>query len=143
MARTFFRARSLFVLSIALSLAAGWLFANGDWRREGFTSPADQVYRSAKKVISEHYRLESSDEQGRTLRFHIGTTAWSWGYNVNLTVESKGPDISEAWVAIEKSGGPTFSWGSGKKESGKIWRWIHDDLYTKTRSPDQATTEHK
>ncbi|PYV10681.1 MAG: hypothetical protein DMG23_06860, partial [Acidobacteria bacterium] len=62
-------------------------------------------------------------------RFHIGTTAWSWGYNVGLTVEPAGDKTSEGRVAIEKTGGAVFSWGSGKKEINKLWGWIEEEIY--------------
>jgi hypothetical protein len=129
---------SLFSVRVAAGVFVGLAFAvcsfaESDWQREGFTAPAEDVYRIAKKVVSEHYRLESSDDKNLTLRFHIGTTAWSWGYNVNLTVESTGAGTSQASVAIEKSGGPVFSWGSGKKEIRKVWHWMHEELYQRSR----------
>ncbi len=117
---------------LAASLLTGVLvpalFGDEDWTRHGFTAPAQEVYQAAKKVVSLHYELKSSDDRAKTLRFHIGTTAWSWGYNVGLSVESTGQGTSEARVAIEKSGGPVFSWGSGKKEIRKMWGWISEEL---------------
>src|SRR2546427_514814 len=105
------------------------LVAADDWTRVGFTASAAEVYRAAKTVIQQHYELKSVDDERRIIRFHIGTTAWSWGYNVSLTDDPTGKDACEAWVALEKSGGPVFSWGRGKKEVKNIWVWIHDELY--------------
>lgn len=118
---------------LAILLLAVCAFAGGDWHKEGFAAPAGEVYLVAKKVVSEHYRLESSDDKNLILRFHIGTTAWSWGYNVNLTVEPTGAHTSQVTAAIEKSGGPVFSWGSGKKEVRKLWHWMHEELYRRSR----------
>lgn len=73
---------------------------------------------------------ESKDADNRTVRFHIGTTAWSWGYHMGLRVEPQPNGTSVAKVAIEKSGGPALSWGSGKKEVRKISEWIEEDLAT-------------
>ena len=98
------------------------------WTTKRFASPADDVYRSAVKVIALHHEIKSKDPENRVVRFHVGTTAWSWGYNVGLSVEPESNGTSLVKVAIEKSGGPAFSWGSGKKEVLKILRWMEDDL---------------
>jgi hypothetical protein len=81
-------------------------------------------------VIALHHEIKSKDSESRVVRFHIGTTAWSWGYNVGLSVEPQSNGTSLVKVGIEKSGGPAFSWGSGKKEILKIFRWMEDDLLT-------------
>jgi hypothetical protein len=80
-----------------LSLAA---FAQ-DWRTKRFASPADDVYKSAVRVIGLHHEIESKDPENRVVRFHVGTTAWSWGYNIGLAVEPQANGTSLAKVAIE------------------------------------------
>ena len=104
------------------------LLSAQDWTTKRFASPADDVYKSAVKVIALHHEIKSKDPQNRVVRFHVGTTAWSWGYHMGLSVESQSNGTSLVKVAIEKSGGPAFSWGSGKKEVLKIFRWMEDDL---------------
>jgi len=99
-----------------------------DWSTKRFPSPPDDVYKSAVKVIGLHHEIMSKDPENRVVRFHVGTTAWSWGYNMGLSVEPQSNGTSLVKVAIEKSGGPVFSWGSGKKEVLKIFRWMEDDL---------------
>jgi hypothetical protein len=121
------RRSALLALGITtLSLAA----SAQDWRTRQFASSPDDVYKSAVRVIGLHHEIESKDPENRVVRFHVGTTAWSWGYNIGLVVEPQPNRTSLARVAIEKSGGPALSWGSGKKEVLKIFRWIGDDLAT-------------
>jgi hypothetical protein len=116
---------------LALGITTLSLVASAqDWRTKQFASPADDVYKSAVKVIGLHHEIESKDPENRVVRFHVGTTAWSWGYNIGLVVKPLPNGTSLAEVAIEKSGGPALSWGSGKKEVLKIFRWIEDDLAT-------------
>jgi hypothetical protein len=116
---------------LALGITAFSLVASAqDWRMRQFASPADEVYKSAVKIIGLHHEIESKDPENRLVRFHVGTTAWSWGYNIGMVVEPQTDGTSLAKVAIEKSGGPALSWGSGKKEVLKIFRWIGDDLAT-------------
>lgn len=79
-------------------------------------------------MIALHHEILSKDAEIRVVRFHIGTTAWSWGYNVGLSVEPQSNGTSLVKVGIEKSGGPAFSWGSVKKEILKIFGWMEDDL---------------
>lgn len=105
-----------------------------DWKTKRFASPPDDVYKSAVKVIALHHEIKSKDPENRVVRFHVGTTAWSWGYNVGLSVEPQSNGTSLVKVAIEKSGGPAFSWGSGKKEVSKIFRWMEDDVLASKRA---------
>jgi hypothetical protein len=114
---------------LALGVATLSLVASAqDWRRKQFVAPANDVYKSAVRVIALHHEIESKDPENRVVRFHVGTTAWSWGYNVGLRVDPQPNGTSLVKVAIEKSGGPVFSWGSGQKEILKIFRWMEDDL---------------
>lgn len=101
-----------------------------DWTQHQFNASPARVYQAAVKVIGLHHEIKSKDPENHSIRFHVGTTAWSWGYNMGLSVEAKGDQASVAKVAIEKSGGPALSWGSGKKEVQKIFKWIEDDLAT-------------
>ena len=48
-------------------------------------------------------------------------TAWSWGYNMVLTVTAIDDSHSRVLTAIAKKGGDALSWGSGKKEVKKIY----------------------
>ena len=118
------------VLAMAVVTFSSLLLTAQDWTSKRFASPPDEVYKSAVKVIALHHEIKSKDPESRIVRFHIGTTAWSWGYNVGLSVEPQSNGTSLAKVGVEKSGGPAFSWGSGKKEILKIFRWIEDDLQT-------------
>ncbi len=131
--------RLVVLCTVALVSVTPRLVPQDDWKRQGFNAPAGEVYQAAKRVIAEHHDLKSSDDSHRTLRFHIGTTAWSWGYSINLTVDPTGEKTSEAWVAIERSGGPVFSWGSGKKEVKKIWKWMQDEIYKNAKNKDAST----
>lgn len=114
------------------------LLTAGDWTSKRFTSPPDAVYKSAIKVIAIHHEIMSKEPESRAVRFHIGTTAWSWGYNVGMSVEPQFDGTSLVKVGIEKSGGPVVSWGSGKKEILKIFRWMEEDLLTQEPAAEPA-----
>ncbi len=116
------------VLATAVVTFSSVLLTAQDWTSKRFASPPDEVYKSAVKVIALHHEITSKDPEIRVVRFHIGTTAWSWGYNVGLSVEPQSNGTSLVKVGVEKSGGPVFSWGSGKKEILKIFRWMEEDL---------------
>ncbi len=105
-----------------------------DWKKKSFSAPADEVFRAAEKVVLQHHRVDFKDSDKRIIRFHVGTTAWSWGYNMSLAVEAADNGTSTVRVEIEKSGGPVFSWGSGKKEVRKIFQWMEEELAKKGRS---------
>ena len=121
------RLRQLAAVTIVVAAHCVSLSAQ-DWTTKRFASPADEVYKSAVRVIGLHYEIQSQDPQNRLVRFHIGVTALSWGYNVGLAVEPQSNGTSVVKVGVEKSGGPVFSWGSGKKQILQIFAWMDEDL---------------
>lgn len=108
-----------------------------EWTQHEFSASPDQVYQAAVKVIGLHHEIKSKDPENHIIRFHVGTTAWSWGYNMGLSIEKESENKSSAKVAIEKSGGPAFSWGSGKKEVRKIFQWIEEELAKAPKPKEQ------
>jgi hypothetical protein len=72
--------------------------------------------------------VKSKDEANTVVSFHVGTTAWSWGYNMVMKVASGENNASNVSIAIARSGGKTVSWGSGKKEVLKIFEGIEKEL---------------
>ena len=108
-----------------------------DWSKRTFSAPTDQVFVAALKSIAlQHHEVKSKDEVNRVVSFHVGVTAWSWGYNMILKVAPGENDTSGVSVEIERSGGKAVSWGSGKKEVQKIFNGIEKEL---TKAPPAET----
>jgi hypothetical protein len=100
-----------------------------DWAKRDYPARADQVFAAALLSIQEqHHEVKSKDDENRTVDFHVGTTAWSWGYNMRLIVTAIDEAHARAIVGISRSGGKTVSWGSGKKEVRKILAGIDAEL---------------
>jgi uncharacterized protein (TIGR01244 family) len=76
--------------------------------------------------------------------FHVGITAWSWGYNMILKVAPGENNTSAVSVEVARSGGKAVSWGSGKKEVQKIFSGIEKELAktpTAAREVSKETVE--
>lgn len=100
-----------------------------DWAKRDYSAPADHVFAAALRSIQEqHHEVKSKDDGNRTVDFHVGTTAWSWGYNMRLTVTPIDEAHARAIVELSRSGGKAVSWGSGKKEVRKILAGIDAEL---------------
>lgn len=100
-----------------------------DWSKRTFSAPVDRVFAAAQKSIAaQHHEIKSKDEVNSTVSFHVGVTAWSWGYNMVLKVTPADNNSSNVSVEIERSGGKAVSWGSGKKEVQKIFNGIEKEL---------------
>ncbi len=94
-----------------------------DWAQRQFDAPADKVFAAALKSIEEQkHEIKKKDEAAHTVEFHVGVTAWSWGYTMLLTVMPIDAEHSKVVTGVKKQGGDVFSWGSGKKEVGKIYK---------------------
>jgi hypothetical protein len=99
------------------------------WARRDYEAPIDLVFTAALKSLHEqHHEVKSTNDASHTVDFHVGTTAWSWGYNMRLTVTPIDQTHSQVVVGISRSGGKAVSWGSGKKEVLKIFAGIDAEL---------------
>jgi hypothetical protein len=122
---------SLRFLTLAAMLAVGMVADEPapDWSRKTFAAPPDQVYAAAlKSIVAQHHEVKSQDEAAKVVSFHVGTTAWSWGYNMVLKVVPAENNSSNVYIEIARSGGKAVSWGSGKKEVLKIFAGIEKEL---------------
>ena len=97
-----------------------------DWSKRGFASTPDQVFEAAlNSIAAQRHEIQSKDPATRVVTFHVGVTAWSWGYNMILKVTPRADNSSsDVSVEIARSGGKAVSWGSGKKEVVKILEGI-------------------
>ena len=112
-----------------------------DWSKRSFPAPPDQVYAAAlTSIAAQHHEVKSKDDPNRVVTFHVGVTAWSWGYNMILKVAPGESHASNVSVEIARSGGKTVSWGSGKKVVQKIFNGIAKEL---TKTPAVAQGANK
>jgi hypothetical protein len=103
-----------------------------DWSKRTFAAPPDQVFAAALNSLSaQHHEIKSKDPATHEVTFHVGMTAWSWGYNMILKVAPIADNGSDVSVEIARSGGKAVSWGSGKKEVVKIFDGIQSELSRK------------
>jgi hypothetical protein len=72
--------------------------------------------------------VKSKDDANHTVDFHVGITAWSWGYNMRLAVTPISKERSRVIVGVSRSGGSALSWGSGKKEVREILAGVDAEI---------------
>ncbi|HZC25341.1 MAG TPA: hypothetical protein VE866_18555 [Candidatus Binatia bacterium] len=100
-----------------------------DWSKRTFSAAPAEVFAAAiKSIAAQHHEVKSKDEANKVVSFHVGTTAWSWGYNMVMKVATGEDNASNVSIEIARSGGKTVSWGSGKKEVLKIFQGIEKEL---------------
>jgi hypothetical protein len=113
---------SLRVLAVALILAAG-VAADGqlpDWSKRTFSAPADRVFAAAlQSIAAHHHKVTSTDEVNKVVGFHVGMTAWVWGYDMVLRVAPGEKNTSSVSIEIAPHNRDAFG-GSGQKEVRKI-----------------------
>ena len=104
-----------------------------DWSKRTFAAPPDRVFAAAlNSITAQHHDIKAKDPATGAVTFHVGTTAWSWGYNMVLKVASASDNQSDVTVEVARSGGKAVSWGSGKKEVEKIFNGIQSELDRKS-----------
>jgi PEGA domain len=116
---------------VAILVAAGTCLAQEapDWAKKEYEAPPGRVYAAAlKSVLLQKHDLQAKDDQSHSIDFHVGLTAWSWGYNMRLVVSPADGGRSTVTIGVLRSGGKVFSWGSGRKEVRKIFAGIDAEL---------------
>src|SRR4051812_13171344 len=119
--------RTSFVLALLLSISISTAIAQQqpapDWATRTFNAPAEQVFAAALRSIQQQkHEVKATDQKRMQVTFHVGTTAWAWGYNMMLTVDPATDSSAKVFIAVlAKSGGGALSWGSGKKEVRKVF----------------------
>ncbi len=125
---------SLRFLAIFLILATCVLADDSvpDWSKKTFPASAERVFAAALKSISaQHYEVKSKDDVNRVINFHVGATAWSWGYLMALKVSANENSASHVSIEIVRLGGPEGKpsiVAHGKKEVQKIFAGIEKEL---------------
>jgi hypothetical protein len=122
-------------------LVAGACFAQEtpEWAMRQYDAPADQVYAAALNSIQvQKHEVQAKNEKIYSVDFHVGITAWSWGYNMRLVVTPIAENRSKVTTGILRSGGKVLSWGSGKKEVRKIYAGIDAELTSSKASPQEV-----
>lgn len=125
---------SILLPVVALLLLTGTVIGQEapDWAKRNYLGSVDQVFAAAITSIQEqHHEVKSKDDMHHSVDFHVGTTAWSWGYNMTLTATPIENSQVRVVVGISRSGGKAVSWGSGKKEVQKILAGIDAVLATR------------
>jgi len=101
------------------------------WATREYSYPPSLVYPAALQSIQiQKHEVQAKNEKAYTVDFHVGITAWSWGYNMRLVITPMAGDRSKVTVGVLRSGGKVFSWGSGKKEVRKILAGIDAEVAT-------------
>jgi hypothetical protein len=100
-----------------------------DWAKRDYPASADTVFAAALRSIQQqHHEVTAQNDGNRTVDFHVGTTAWSWGYTMRLTVTPIDEGHARVTMKVSRSGGKAVSWGSGKKEVHKILAGVDAEL---------------
>jgi hypothetical protein len=114
-----------FLLVFLISTA---MLADDAWKTKRCTEPADVVFKAADRAAAKHYKIELSDPERKIVRFKVGTTAWSYGYTVTLSIDPSPNNTSVVTASVEKKGGNVVSWGSGKSEILRVYSEIDNEL---------------
>ena len=125
---------SLRFFAIFLALATCVLADNSvpDWSKKTFAASAEQVFAAAlKSIAAQHYEVKSKDDVNRVINFHVGASAWSWGYLMALKVsanENNASLVSIEIVRLRSPDGKVSLVADGKKEVQKISAGIEKEL---------------
>jgi hypothetical protein len=129
------------MLAVILIASGSLAQESPEWARHEYDAPATRVYAAALASIqAQKHEVQQKNEETHSVDFHVGLTAWSWGYNMRLLVTPIDEGHSKVTVGLLRSGGKVFSWGSGKKEVKKIFAGIDAELAMLKANPPQPAS---
>ena len=89
-----------------------------DWATRSFSASPEDTFRAAHVAVLQQGHNITFDDPF-TLVFHVGMTAWSWGYDMVLRVVPA-DEGSLVTVDIRRTGGNGVSWGSGSRKFARF-----------------------
>jgi hypothetical protein len=78
-----------------------------------FSAPPAEIFAAAvKSIAAQHHEVKFKDQMNKVVSFHVGATAWSWGYDMVLKIASGDNNASNVSIEIARSGGKKL-WEEG------------------------------
>ena len=106
-----------------------------EWVTHNYPASTDRVFAAALKSVQvRKHEIMAIHRTTHTVDFHIGTAAWSSGYNMRLTVmpvTGGEVNISRVTVGVSRSGGDALP-----SDPGKEVQKIFVEMDTELSSPE-------
>jgi len=120
---------------LAVVLFCTGLFAKP--KEKVFNNTAQDVFQAALRTARERHVVTYVDEKNLMLTFETDTSAFSYGFNANASVEQEADGKSKLILNVQKKNtgqNAGTSWGAGDRMADKFFQQVEEEL---ARQPQQ------
>jgi hypothetical protein len=121
--------RRTFVSFLLVLLASSALEAKP--KEKVFNNSAQEVFQAALRTARERHVVTYVDEKNLMLTFETGTSALSYGFNANASVEQQSDGKSKLIVNVQKKNAgknASLAWGAGDRMADKFFDQVEEEL---------------
>src|SRR4051812_5352669 len=96
-----------------------------------FNNSAQEVFQAALRTARERHVVTYVDEKNLMLTFETGTSALSYGFNANASVEQQSDGKSKLIVNVQKKNAgknASLAWGAGDRMADKFFDQVEEEL---------------
>jgi hypothetical protein len=133
------KAKILFTAILLATLAApAWAKP----KEKKFDYPARAVFRAALSAARTHHVVTYVDEKHMLFTFETGTSATSYGFVCNASVEAASERKSRLVLNVQKKNGRwgvSFAWGAGDRLAKKFFGQVGEEL-KKEATPKKSSS---
>jgi hypothetical protein len=132
---------AVFVLTMAVLLPAT-VFAKP--KTKVYNNTPDEVFTAALKTARERHVVTFTDEKNLMFTFETGTSAFSYGFVANASVEPEGASQSKLIINVQhKNDGKnaSFSFNAGDRMADKFFDQVEEELANASKPPVAAKPE--
>lgn len=129
---------ALFVLTLAVMLPVT-VFAKP--KTKVYNNTPDEVFQAALKTARERHVVTFTDEKNLMFTFQTGTSAFSYGFVANASVDPEGANQAKLTINVQhKNDGKnaSFSFNAGDRMADKFFEQVGEELANASKQP-QAT----
>lgn len=105
---------------------------------KAYENSADEVYIAALRTARTKHVVTFTDDKNHMFTFTTGTSALSYGFVANASVESTGANKAELIINVQhKNDGKnaSFSFGAGDRMADKFFEQVLEELANKSSQP--------
>jgi len=109
-----------------------------------FNNTPQDVFQAALRTARERHVVTYVDEKNLMLTFETGTSAFSYGFNANASVEQEADGKSKLILNVQKKNtgqNAGISWGAGDRMADKFFQQVEEELARQSQQKAVAKPE--
>jgi hypothetical protein len=138
-----------FALLVLIVVAACPILALAKPKEKTYDATPERVYEAALRTAKMHHNVTYIDDKHLMFTFQTGSSAMSYGYECNASVEKAGEDKATLYINTQKKTNSTgkgtqlTTFGAGGRMADKFFDWVTEELAKGKSAKEDKAIEKK